>query len=102
MPQRSAHLIEVVPYDPNTRDYWNLPQERPPLGAAKGGEWSYIRREADVHEELFHLSEDANEQRNLAGDPSALNQVGTSHCREPTKSRPKRYLRHPLRDRILC
>ena len=47
------------------------PSERPPLGAVKDGEWSYIRREGDVHEELFHLREDAKEMRNLAGDPAA-------------------------------
>ena len=32
-------------------------------------DWSYIRREGDVHEELFHLREDPKEQHNLAGDP---------------------------------
>jgi arylsulfatase A-like enzyme len=64
-------LAEVVPYDWKKRDFWGLPQERFPLGAVKGGEWSYMRREADGREELFHLSEDAEEQRNLAGDPSA-------------------------------
>jgi hypothetical protein len=31
-------------------------------------EWSYIRRNLDGHEELFRLSEDPNEQRNLAMD----------------------------------
>ena len=35
----------------------------------KEKDWSYIRRDDPVREELFHLSEDANEQRNLAGDP---------------------------------
>ena len=48
-----------------------LPKQLSPLGAVKEAEWSYIRREGDVREELFHLSEDAKEQRNLAGDPSA-------------------------------
>ena len=64
-------LAEVVPNNPGKRDYWGLPEERPPLGALKDGEWSYIRREGDVHEELFHLREDAKEMRNLAGDPAA-------------------------------
>jgi arylsulfatase A-like enzyme len=64
-------LAEVVPNSPGKRDYWGLPQERPPLGAVKDGEWSYIRREEDVHEELFHLREDAKEMRNRAGDPAA-------------------------------
>ena len=47
------------------------PSRLSPLGAVKEGEWSYIRREGDVREELFHLREDAKEQRNLAGDPAA-------------------------------
>ncbi len=64
-------LAEVVPNDPRKRDYWGSPQDRPPLGAVKDGEWSYIRRERDVHEELFHLREDVKEMRNLAGDPAA-------------------------------
>jgi arylsulfatase A-like enzyme len=64
-------LGEVVPNDPDKRDYWGLPRLLPPLGAVKEKDWSYIRREDQVREELFHLSEDANEQRNLAGDPSA-------------------------------
>ena len=64
-------LAEVVPNDPRKRNYWGLPQERPPLGAVKDGEWSYIRREGDVHEELFHLRDDAKEMRNLAVDPAA-------------------------------
>jgi hypothetical protein len=34
-------------------------------------DWSYIRRESNVREELFQLSEDAKEERNLADDPSA-------------------------------
>ena len=38
---------------------------------SRNGDWSYIRREGDVREELFHLREDAKEQRNLAGDPAA-------------------------------
>jgi hypothetical protein len=35
------------------------------------GEWSYIRRENNVREELFHLPVDRNEQRNRADDPAA-------------------------------
>jgi arylsulfatase A-like enzyme len=66
-----AALAEVVPNNPGKLDYWGLPEERPPLGALKDGEWSYIRREQDVHEELFHLREDVKEMRDRAGDPAA-------------------------------
>jgi arylsulfatase A-like enzyme len=71
LPSGSAALAEVVPDSPFGRGSWTAPQRPPPLGAVKEQEWSYIRREGDVREELYHLSEDAREQRNLAGDPSA-------------------------------
>jgi hypothetical protein len=40
------------------------------LAALSEGDWTYIRQEEDVREELFHVGEDANEQHNLAGDPA--------------------------------
>jgi arylsulfatase A-like enzyme len=64
-------LAEVVPDDPHNRDASGLPKKTWPLGALNEGEWSYIRREGDLREELFHLREDANEQHDLAGDPAA-------------------------------
>ncbi len=67
----SVALAEVVPHDQRERNYWGLPKPLAPLGAIKEKDWSYIRREGNVHEELFHLSEDTMEQRNLAGDPTA-------------------------------
>jgi arylsulfatase A-like enzyme len=70
-PSASPTLAEVVPHDVHQRDYWGVPKQLPPLGAIKGNDWSYIRREGDVREELFHLSEDARERRNLAGEPAA-------------------------------
>jgi arylsulfatase A-like enzyme len=70
-PSSAPALAEVVPNNPRKRDYWGLPQRRPPLGAVKDGEWSYIRREEDVNEELFHLRKDTKETRNRAGDPAA-------------------------------
>jgi arylsulfatase A-like enzyme len=45
-----------------------VPEQLSPLRAVKEGEWSYIRREADFREELFHLRNDPKEQRNLSGD----------------------------------
>ncbi len=63
-------LAEVVPNDPSKHDPSGLPQTTWPLGGLADDEWSYIRREGDVREELFHLTDDANEQRNLASDPA--------------------------------
>ncbi len=67
----SPVLAEVVPNDPRHRDSWALPEPLPPLGAVKDEEWSYIRREGDAREELFHLRRDPKEQHNLASDPAA-------------------------------
>jgi arylsulfatase A-like enzyme len=67
----SPALAEVVPNDLRDRDSWGVPRPLPPLGAVKDADWSYIRREGDVREELFHLSRDPKEQHNLSGDPTA-------------------------------
>jgi arylsulfatase A-like enzyme len=67
----SSSFAEVVPAGPRTQDDSGATSKRAPLAAIKENEWSYIRREGDGHEELFHLSEDMNEQQNLASDPSA-------------------------------
>ena len=72
-----SNLAEVVPLaGPRTHDDWGWPKQLPPLGAVKATEWSYIRREGQVREELFHLADDAKEQRNLASDPSAQTTLG--------------------------
>jgi arylsulfatase A-like enzyme len=70
-PVGSAVLAEVVPNDTFHRDFWGIPEQFPPLGAVKDKDWSYIRQEGDVREELYRLREDPTEQRNLAGDPAA-------------------------------
>ena len=64
-------LSEVVPLDvirPGSLAMALKP--RWPLAALTDGDWTYIRREGDVREELFHLREDAQERHNLASDPA--------------------------------
>jgi arylsulfatase A-like enzyme len=65
-----ASLSELVPNDPNNRNYWGLPAPLPPRASLKDSEWSYMRREVEVGEQLYHLTDDAREQHNLARDPS--------------------------------
>ena len=65
-----ASLSELVPNDPKNRNYWGLPAPLPPRASLKDSEWSYMRREVEVGEQLYHLTEDAREQHNLAQDPS--------------------------------
>jgi arylsulfatase A-like enzyme len=65
-----ASLSELVPNDSKNRNYWGLPAALPPRASLKDSEWSYMRREVEVGEQLYHLTEDAREQRNLAQDPS--------------------------------
>jgi arylsulfatase A-like enzyme len=69
-PSALFSFAEVVPNDPRDRDYWGVPRPLSPLGTVKQAEWSYIRRQDDGREELFHLSDDPKEQRNLAADPA--------------------------------
>ena len=61
----------MVPLDPNNADSSGLPKKTWPLGGLADGEWSYIRREGEVYEELFDLRNDGKEHRNLANDPAA-------------------------------
>ncbi len=70
-----AILSELVPNDPKERNYWGLPARLPPRASLKDSEWSYLRREVEVGEQLYHLTEDAREQRNLAQDPSVQDRL---------------------------
>jgi arylsulfatase A-like enzyme len=67
---QAASLSELVPNDPKNRNYWGLPVSLPPRASLKDSEWSYMRREVEVGEQLYHLTDDAREQHNLAQDPS--------------------------------
>ena len=68
-PAAGRALAEVVPNDPLLNpDRSDLLQPHWPLAALAEGDWTYIRRDGDVQEELFHLREDAGEAHNLAGD----------------------------------
>jgi arylsulfatase A-like enzyme len=59
-------FAEVVPHDPTKAVSPGSAKPRPPLAAVKERDWSYIRRGGDGREQLFHLSEDSREQRNVA------------------------------------
>ena len=54
---------------PPSRDALAMPKSSWPRGGLTVGEWSYIRYEGEVHEELFHLGHDPTEQFNRAIDP---------------------------------
>jgi arylsulfatase A-like enzyme len=56
---------------PPSRDVLAMPKSSWPRGGLTVGEWSYIRYEGEVHEELFHLGRDPGERFNRAVDPSA-------------------------------
>jgi arylsulfatase A-like enzyme len=67
----SPALSEVVPLrdrDEDTRHWLSTP--RWPFAALTQDQWTYIRREGDVVEALFHLREDPQEQQNIADDPA--------------------------------
>jgi arylsulfatase A-like enzyme len=68
-------LSEVVPIDPINHDPLEMVKPHWPLAAVNEGGWTYIRREGDVHEELFHLREDAKESHDLASSPPARSEL---------------------------
>jgi arylsulfatase A-like enzyme len=73
-------LSEVVPIDPLHPEPLEMAKPHWPLAAVNDHGWSYIRREGDGHEELFHLRDDARELHNLAGSPSALPELKRMHA----------------------
>ena len=65
-------LAEVVPNPeliPHNRGAVGVAKPTWPLGSLHEAEWSYIRREGELREELFHLRDDAKQEHNLAADP---------------------------------
>ena len=78
---RNRALSEVVPTDSFTRDPSKVLNSSWPLAALAEGDWTYIRREGDVREELFDVDKDAKQARNLAAEGAAkptLEQMRTS------------------------
>ncbi len=69
-------LAEVVLIEVRNRDYWGVPHQLSPLRAVLEEDWSYIRQAGSFREELFHLSQDPKEQRDLSGDPAAQTTLG--------------------------
>lgn len=68
-PPADGVLSEVVPDDQVNPA--PSPEARWPLAALSDGDWTYIRREGAIVEELHRLADDPLESRNLAGDPAA-------------------------------
>jgi arylsulfatase A-like enzyme len=64
-------LSEVVPIDPRHPNVLEMVKPHWPMAAVIEGAWSYIRREADGREELFHLPEDAGQSQDLASSSAA-------------------------------
>ncbi len=63
-------LSEVVPIDPRRTDPSQWRERRWPLAALAEGDWTYIRRDGDLRQELFHTKVDADERHDLAEDPA--------------------------------
>ncbi|MGP0063556.1 MAG: sulfatase [Isosphaeraceae bacterium] len=69
-PERDRALSVVVPLDSLNPDPAQLFLPRWPLAALTEGDWTYIRREGEVREELYHTRDDRQEQHDLAADPT--------------------------------
>jgi hypothetical protein len=63
-----AELVPIQSFDWDPSQWHNKP--RWPMAALTLGDWTYIRREGDLREELFHLRDDTQERHNRAGDPA--------------------------------
>ena len=87
-------LSEVVPIDPLNPDPLEMVKPHWPIAAVIEGGWTYIRREADVREELFHLREDAGESHDLAGSPAARPELERMRAFALRGSRPARSRRN--------
>ena len=59
-------MAELVPNETLVPGAPGLPRRPGPLAALTEDGWSYIRREGEVREELYHLREDPREQHNVA------------------------------------
>jgi arylsulfatase A-like enzyme len=80
-----AVISEVVPIDPLKPDPMEMLAPHWPLAALNQEGWSYIRKEGEVREELFHLGDDARESNNLAGAESAratIERMRSTLCRQ--------------------
>jgi arylsulfatase A-like enzyme len=64
----SAAAELALPSIPPSRDFSSIPKTFWPVAGLTEGDWSYIRHEGTGYEELFHLGDDINEQKNSAAD----------------------------------
>ena len=66
-------FAEVVPNprDPSNRDSAGNPRPTFPMATFNDAEWTYIRREGNIREELYHLGKDAKQQHNLVREQDA-------------------------------
>ena len=68
-------LAELVPNETLGGQTPNSPRRPWPIAALTEGGWSYIRREGEVREELYHLGEDPREQHDLAASAGSRSRL---------------------------
>lgn len=64
-------IAELIPNETLAAGDPGSPRQPGPLSSMTAGGWSYIRREGEVREELYHLSKDPREQQNVAASPDS-------------------------------
>ena len=64
-------MAELIPNESLIPGVPGVSRRPAPLASLSENGWSYIRREGDVHEELYHLREDAREQNNVVAFPAS-------------------------------
>jgi len=66
--QALSELVPLGSFGPDPSQWFYKPQW--PMAALTEGDWTYIRREGEVGEELYGVREDPQERHNLASDPA--------------------------------
>jgi arylsulfatase A-like enzyme len=74
-PIEGGALAEVVPNETLDGSVPGSPRLPWPLGGLTAGGWSYIRREGEIFEQLYHLPDDPREQHNVAASEGARPQL---------------------------
>jgi arylsulfatase A-like enzyme len=68
-PERALAELVLLPYSERDPAAYSR-MRRWPQAALTEGDWTYIRKEGEVREELFRVRDDSQERHNLANDPA--------------------------------
>jgi arylsulfatase A-like enzyme len=68
-------LAELVPNETLVQNGSGSSRRPWPIAGLREDGWTYLRRDGDIHEELYHLREDPGEQRDVAASAGARSRL---------------------------